>query len=518
MRKVKSYNTTPEVLLRRSLTQRGLHVSRRKLLPGKPDAVISRHRVAVFVDGDFWHGNQWHRRGLDSVEEQFARLASKAYWIRKIRRNMDRDCRVTDALFQSGWHVIRFWESDITKNTERCAEMVATSITCDPLVRLRAALAKRTVAEFFAGIGLMRLGLQKNGWRVAFANDIDEQKRQMYLGHFKNANDHLSPKDIHLLSSDDVPDVSLATASFPCNDLSLAGARGGLSGKNSSAFWGFVQVLEGMGERRPPLVLIENVPGFLTSHGGQDFERALLSLNRLGYGVDPFVIDAVSFVPQSRQRMFIMGVNRVIVDTLRSPEPFLFAESEIRPKPLAKFIIDHPEIHWALRKLPKLPEGGNRLEAVLEDLQDDGSEWWSETRATYLYNQFSPKHKAVADRMIKGRKWSYGTVFRRIRNAKSMAELRTDGIAGCLRTPRGGSGRQILFKAGYGTYQARLLTPKECARLMGADDFVISGSLNQALFGFGDAVCVDVIGWIALHYLNPIVSESLRFTVALSNK
>ena len=86
-----------------------------------------------------------------------------------------------------------------------------------------------------------------------------------------------------------------------------------------------------------------------------------------------------------------------------------------------------------------------------------------------------------------------------------MAELRVDGIAGCLRTPRGGSGRQILVKAGFGEFYARLLTPRECARLMGTDDFTISVSLNQALFGFGDAVCVPVVEWIAENYLNPAI-------------
>ena len=85
-----------------------------------------------------------------------------------------------------------------------------------------------------------------------------------------------------------------------------------------------------------------------------------------------------------------------------------------------------------------------------------------------------------------------------------MAELRTDGIAGCLRTPRGGSGRQILFAAGNGRFSVRLLTPRECARLMGVDDFTIKASLNQALFGFGDAVCVPVVEWIAKNYLNPV--------------
>lgn len=91
-----------------------------------------------------------------------------------------------------------------------------------------------------------------------------------------------------------------------------------------------------------------------------------------------------------------------------------------------------------------------------------------------------------------------------------MAELRTDDIAGCLRTPRGGSGRQILLKAGNGKYFVRLLTPRECARLMGADDFNISATLNQALFGFGDAVCVPVVEWIAESYLDPVVNELIR--------
>ena len=85
-----------------------------------------------------------------------------------------------------------------------------------------------------------------------------------------------------------------------------------------------------------------------------------------------------------------------------------------------------------------------------------------------------------------------------------MAELRTDGLAGCLRTPKGGSGRQILFAAGGGGYRVRLLNADECARLMGADGYRVTVPLNQALFGFGDAVCVDAIAWVAEHRLNPV--------------
>lgn len=130
----------------------------------------------------------------------------------------------------------------------------------------------------------------------------------MYRENLGDAHFHLG--DIHNLSADEVPTCALFTASFPCNDLSVAGARGGLNGKQSSAFWGFVRLLDEMGSRRPPIVLLENVPGFLTSHAGQDFQSALQALNKLGYVCDTFMLDASSFVQQSRMRPFRPGAER----------------------------------------------------------------------------------------------------------------------------------------------------------------------------------------------------------------
>jgi DNA (cytosine-5)-methyltransferase 1 len=167
----------------------------------------------------------------------------------------------------------------------------------------------------------------------------------------------------------------------------------------------------------------------------------------------------------------------------------------------------HPDIAWRVRDLPPLPGCSQRVEDIVEALPLNHKMWWSRPRCDYMLNQMSPKHRAQADRMIQGEEISYGTVFRRVRHGKCMAELRIDGIAGCLRTPRGGSGRQILLAAGKGRFSVRLLTPRECARLMGAGDFVLKVPLNQALFGFGDAVCVPVIEWIAHNYLNPLWSE-----------
>lgn len=361
----------------------------------------------------------------------------------------------------------------------------------------------RRFAEFFAGIGLVRMGLEAEGWTLAYANDIDESKRQMYEAHFGAGAGHLHMGDIHRIDASTIPDVDLATASFPCTDLSLAGGRKGLGGAQSSAFWGFVSVLEGMGRRRPKAIMLENVVGFLNSHGGADFVEAMRALNGLGYAVDPFIMDARWFVPQSRPRLFVVGT----LGAAGGDEPRI-EPTRVRPAAIGRMIALHPEIRWRLHDLPDPPAASVRdLGDIVERLDDRAQEWWSAERTDYLYRQFSERHRTLADGMIAKRRWSYATVFRRVRLQpdgvkRSMGELRTDGVAGCLRTPKGGSGRQILVKAGYGRFAVRLLTPTECARLMGADGFRITVPDNQAYFGFGDAVCVPVISWVARHVLH----------------
>jgi DNA (cytosine-5)-methyltransferase 1 len=374
-----------------------------------------------------------------------------------------------------------------------------------PRPRRQAATGPR-FAEFFAGIGLVRLGLEAAGWDLAYANDIDASKREMYEAHFGDADEHFHLGDVHAVDGATLPDIDLATASFPCTDLSLAGGRLGFGGPQSSAFWGFINALKGMGERKPPLVMLENVLGFLTSHGGEDFARAIAALNDLGYAADVFTLDAKWFVPQSRPRLFVVATT--IDDPTAASSPI---ESRIRPRLITEFVAAHPELRWSFRDLPEPPVRSEKsLVDILENLGPLDGRWWSDDRAEYLYNQFSDRHRDIADAMIRKRKWSYGTVFRRVRlqadgEKRSMGELRTDGIAGCLRTPKGGSGRQILFKAGYGRYAARLLSPRECARLMGADEFTITTGDNPAFFGFGDAVCVPAITWIGEQYLNPLL-------------
>jgi DNA (cytosine-5)-methyltransferase 1 len=418
-------------------------------------------------------------------------------------------------------HKHRFFKTKniflLFKNNIKCLNLIYNSV---PLLKQYVEMSHnlngfhpKAFAEFFAGIGLMRLGLEKAGWQISFANDIDPTKESIYRKHFKDSENHFHLGDIHQLKSSQIPNVSLATASFPCTDLSLAGRREGLSGSQSSAFWGFVNVLEEMGKRRPPIVLLENVEGFLTSHNGNDLKEALLALNELGYSIDAFIIDAVRFVPQSRVRLFVVGHQTTEKPERVSEKQLSFYQSDLRPAKLANFILRHPEINWNIRDLPSLPKTNSRLADIIEEIPETSKEWWNGERIEYLLNQTFDRHRVLIEAAKSGKDYTYFTAFRRVREGRSMAEIRSDGIAGCLRTPKGGSARQILLRVGKGKIDIRLLSPRECARLMGADEYHISGNINQALFGFGDAVCVPVVTWISENYLNPLLSEINNVTV-----
>jgi DNA (cytosine-5)-methyltransferase 1 len=376
-------------------------------------------------------------------------------------------------------------------------------------------MSGRTFAEFFAGIGLVRLALEGAGWRGLFANDIDEKKFEMYEDNFDGAALYLV-EDVHRLSASQVPDVTLWWASFPCTDLSLAGYRKGLAGVQSGALLGFLRLLDEKDGQRPPLVALENVTGFLTSHRGEDFAATIRELNRLGYSCDAFVLDAIHFVPQSRPRLFVIGMydcpeTKDVAAALASRHQHL-ATSQLR-----ELITGRSDLRWTVLNMPPPPRQIVRLRDVLQRLPSTSRRWWSEDRVEYLLNQMSPRHSEIVKRLRGGGIAEYATVYRRVRYGKSMAELRCDGIAGCLRTPRGGSSRQILLVAGKGRIRARFVTPRECARLMGAPHYRIKVPDNQAYFGFGDAVCVPAVQWVADLVLTPLLGSAGHKPAEIAN-
>jgi len=129
MAAVPNRNTTPELLLRRELHRCGLRYRLRSTLPGRPDIVFPGPRVAVFVDGDYWHGNTWRLRGAPSFDAYFDGIANAAFWRAKISANVHRDRDVDERLSRDGWYVIRLWESDVRIDAVACAERVQVQVT-----------------------------------------------------------------------------------------------------------------------------------------------------------------------------------------------------------------------------------------------------------------------------------------------------------------------------------------------------------------------------------------------------
>ena len=115
--------------------------------------------------------------------------------------------------------------------------------------------------------------------------------------------------------------MDVATSSFPCVDLSLAGNRVGLAGERSGLVFEFCRVLDEMGSRAPRALMIENVTGFLTAKGGNDFRAVIHRLDDLGYSTETIVVNATAFVPQSRARVFILGRHGQDVKAPLPPKP-----------------------------------------------------------------------------------------------------------------------------------------------------------------------------------------------------
>jgi DNA mismatch endonuclease, patch repair protein len=129
MAAVRNTGSTAEMAVRRRLWANGLRYRLGVKLPGKPDLVFPRQRVAVFIDGDLWHGNSWRVRGLPSLEAQFP--TRTAWWVAKIRRNMERDREVSNRLARDGWTVLRYWESEVLADPNGVARSVCAIV--DPV-------------------------------------------------------------------------------------------------------------------------------------------------------------------------------------------------------------------------------------------------------------------------------------------------------------------------------------------------------------------------------------------------
>ncbi|HCG00183.1 MAG TPA: DNA (cytosine-5-)-methyltransferase [Chloroflexi bacterium] len=368
------------------------------------------------------------------------------------------------------------------------------------------------VAEFFAGIGLVRMALEREGCRVVFANDISAAKQQLYATNFGSTEYLLA--DIRSIDGRDVPDVEIATASFPCTDLSLAGGRAGLGGEHSGMFWEFARVLDGMGHRRPEIVLLENVAGLYSSAGGSDLRAVMSKLNEFGYWCDAFMLDARWFVPQSRPRLFIVGSRQPISSAAPyglDPRYMGFRPSDLRTEWFTLFAVRNPDLRLQALPLQQPPTTMATLADVVERLEPADERWWTSDRQNAFLSSLSDLNETRVSALRQSPRLTWRAAYRRTRNGVAVWEVRPDPISGCLRTARGGSSKQAIVEAGEGQLRVRWMTPTEYARLQGAGEYKFgTATPSQVLFGFGDAVCVPVVAWIAREYLMPLLSGQIR--------
>ncbi len=362
------------------------------------------------------------------------------------------------------------------------------------------------VLEFFAGIGLAKMGLEQAGFAVAWANDYEDDKRAMYVA--EHGDDHpFVLGDIGAVTVDQLPrDARLAWASSPCTDLSLAGNRAGFAGAQSGTFWQFIRLMDELEDDKPEVVVLENVVGLATSHGGDDLTAAIRAFNKLGYSVDVLALDARRWLPQSRPRLFLVGAQNPPADC---PDP----NSELRPDWLQwVFGDDTLKTHRAALPVPPVPKTDG-LDDVVEQMKPGDERWWDAERTTKFVDSLSPVQAERIKELKKSKTATYRTAYRRTRNGVAVWEVRADAVSGCLRTARGGSSKQAVVKlggSGKKKLQVRWMTPREYAALMGAPDYDLSGArTNQALFGFGDAVAVPAVQWLGEHYLMPLLNGEL---------
>lgn len=375
--------------------------------------------------------------------------------------------------------------------------------------------------EFFAGGGLARLGLGDR-WTCLFANDIDCKKADSYRANF-GPSDELVVGDVANISTDMLPKQAvLAWASFPCQDLSLAGNGEGINAARSGAFWPFWRLMISLKEtgHAVPIIAIENVVGLISSNKGQDFKRLCTALSDAKYRFGALVINANRFVPQSRPRVFIIAIQKgfIIPKDIISPK----YSATWHPESLVQAVNMLPEDlrkNWLWWRLPEPVHHDIKLIDVIEENPHDVS-WHSTQETQKLINMMTQRNLSKIENAARSGELTVGALYKRTRNGVQRAEVRFDGTAGCLRTPTGGSSRQTLVLVEGNKIQTRLLSTREAARIMGLQDsYVLPDKYNVGYHLLGDAVSVPVVSHLERFILYPLavsLSSNLKTNIDVS--
>lgn len=342
--------------------------------------------------------------------------------------------------------------------------------------------------DFFAGSGLVSYGM-KNDFNTVWANDISAAKASIYKANLKA--DTFLHRDIKDVSGESLPHAHMSWASFPCQDLSLAGLQGGIHAKRSGLVWEWLRILDEI-QDKPRVLVLENVIGLVSSKRGENYRVLHQALLERGYKAGAIVVNASEFLPQSRPRVFIIAVEK----SLQIPEE-LVTSSPSWLHPSAVVELGNTLTDWVWWSAPR----PDIRRVSLEQIIDWSIPFDKDSVVKLIPDCHLRKFWESSLRVVTG--------YRRSRLGKQQLELRMDGIAGCLRTPGGGSSKQFIVAKRDDGIHARLLTVREAARLMGAPDaFELPGSANDGYMAMGDAVAMPVAAFLSKSFLKKLVVTS----------
>ena len=258
--------------------------------------------------------------------------------------------------------------------------------------------------------------------------------------------------------------------------------------------------------------MLENVRGALNSHEGKDFAAIGNALSCAGYQFGAVVIDAVEFLPQSRPRLFIIGVH----ERVQIPSNLILSSPDAKwhPDRLIKAygkLSRRTSSKWVWWKLPAPPKRKKSFSDLIET-SPQGVRWHTQEETQRLLGMMSALNLKKVEEAKKSGRPMVGGIYKRTRCDENgfkaqRAEVRFDDLAGCLRTPVGGSSRQTIMFVEGDDIRSRLLSPREAARLMGLPEkYKLPENYNEAYHLAGDGVAVPVVRFLAVNILEPMLA------------
>lgn len=456
MKRVRSKHTAPEVRLREALERAGVafetHASD---LPGHPDVVIREERVAVFVDGEFWHGAQWKRRGLGSLAQQFPDSRKRGKWIRKIDGNVRRDLSRTAELVGLGWRVVRVWAEDVTRDAEGCVRLVREAIRAGASAA-RDLPGRRFVCDGDAS-GLMAEGLSQAGWNEA-AGAEGVALRAVCVGEH--------------------------------DDWRAA--------------------LKDVARQAPPLLLVDG-PSPRGKAGREAFVAGLDHLAAAGYQFDAFEVNESAFVPRERFRVSVVGVHRAF-----TPLAGCAAVSTVlRPRWLCAALRRYEGGAWAPRPV-RAPRGGrSRWRPVVDAMSKERLPWWSESRVHAWLGRLEHVQRRAIMALSAGTRARVGLVHL----GSGLLSTSGRAYPGMFELWRGGSvfgvvqGRKntVRIRSLTAAELATIMGVSESA----LESWVAGKSDQDVARDLASGACAPRVRWIGEQVMTPLVVELVRGRVLM---